>query len=180
MLGWAWILQCLGAPLASQGPCWALSHRSHASSAPHQRVPCGCGEQLGLPLLPAEVCCQRGVVSLLSVPAGCDSNELTPVCLPCPVLPPWECQQGFCCSPGVFPVPILLWGCCAALHVQWGISGGAVGVPDSGMCLPTGSVPHLRSCLVKLSLHEVSVPVAGGWQCLSWMELPLDLQQKRK
>lgn len=124
---------------------------------PHQRVPCGCGEQLGLPLLPAEVCCQRAVGSLLSVPAGCDFNELTPG-LPPVCLPPWEC---FAAALGCFLGLFLLWGCCAALTVQWAGSGAAVGVPGSGMCLLTGSVPHLCSCLVTLSLYEVSVPVLG-------------------
>lgn len=42
--------------------------------------------------------CQRGVVSLLSVPAGCDFNELppglTPVCLLRPVLPPQVMPAG--------------------------------------------------------------------------------------
>lgn len=57
------------------------------------------------------------------------------------------------------------------------VAGGAVGVPDSGVCLQTGSVPHLSSILLKPSLYEMSVPVAVGRQCWSWMELALDLQQ---
>lgn len=134
LLGWAWTLQCLGAPLAppaSWGRCCGTVPQVSRQLCPPPACPmlavlsswgCPCSQLR----FPAGVCgCQRGVVSLLSVPAGCDFNELppglTPVCLHRAGVAAVACavttgnaSRALAAAVGFFLGHILLRGCCAA------------------------------------------------------------------